>query len=76
MELEEGQVVALQTAVLDNAYRSLLYTDTRLLERLTRKYGDLRQRDDVTILERGQLPAFWDAIKLIFEEEGLELPPA
>lgn len=74
MEIEEGQVVAIQTAVLDNAFRSLLYPDTRLLERLQKRYGNLSQRNDVTVLKRGQLPQFWDAIKEIFAEEGLELP--
>ena len=76
VEIEGGQVESLQTGVLETANQTLLYPDTRLLVRLRNKYKDLRQREgkSVTVLERGQLGWFVNAVKEVFEEEGLEIP--
>ena len=74
VEVEKGQIVDLQNGVLETADHTLLYPSPKLLLRLKERYPNIENDRRVTILQRHQLELFWEAMKTIMAEQGIEAP--
>lgn len=74
VEAEGGAIEALDSGVIESSAHTLIYPDTRLLERLRTRYPDIEERKNVTIIREGQLDGWFDAMKVILTERGINLP--
>jgi hypothetical protein len=74
VEVEKGQIIDLQSGVLETADHTLLYPSPKLLLRLKERYPDIETDRRVTILRPHQLELFWKAIQTIMAEQSIDIP--
>lgn len=72
--MQGGKVRIIEAGVIETADRTLLYPDTRLLERVEHTHKDLYERDDVVVIYPHQLDEFLTATKETVTDYGLDLP--
>ena len=73
-ETEGGETVVLESDVIGNADHTLIYPDTRLLNRLLATYPDLQAKDNVLVIEEHQLEEWKQAVTQTLDEKGVEVP--
>ncbi|HSE44574.1 MAG TPA: hypothetical protein VLA89_04520 [Gemmatimonadales bacterium] len=73
-EVEGGEIVALEADVIGAADHTLVYPDTRLLNRLRAVYPDIEARDDVLVIREDQLEEWKQAVIQTLDEKGVETP--
>lgn len=74
VETEEGKLEFLDTGVIESSDHTMLYPDPPLLERLRLKYPDLDTRTDVVLITEDNLDEWYDAVRQVMRDKGLELP--
>ena len=74
VEMQGGKVREVETGIIDQANRTLVYPDPNLTQRLEQAYPDLHDRDDVVIITESQLDEWIDAMKSILAEYGVNRP--
>ena len=74
VEAREGKVHEVQSGVLDQADRILIYPDTRLFQRLEQTYPDITERENVVFIYPNQLDEWVRAMKEILNDYGIALP--